>query len=455
MKNFGSLTLREILTPAIELARNGYPVQAAVAEHISRLAQKFTREWPSTARIFLPENNVPKEGDVLVQEDLGRTLHYLVEAEGSVTQGDRKAGLDAAMEEFYHGRIAKTLVDFNLNNEFKDAYGKAHRGFLMMEDFAKFSPRVEDPVLVDYKDYIVYKCGPWSQGPVFLQQLRLLEGYDLSSLKHNSSDYIHVLIEVAKLAFADREEYYGDPDFDDVPLTRLLSKEYASSRRATIDMLRANNTPIRSAVEGQVRSGKASGDTTHLDVIDKSGNMVADTQSGGWFLDSPIVEGLGFPLGTRGQMFYLNKSRNNALKGGKRPRTTLTPSLAFKDEKPHMVFGTPGGDGQDQWTLQFFINFANFGMNLQQAVDAPSFHSLHFPSSFYPRLAEIGKVAVEGRIPLDVRVELEKRGHRVQVLGDWENGRVLAITRNQSSGVISGAASPKMIFGNTGYAMGW
>jgi gamma-glutamyltranspeptidase/glutathione hydrolase len=455
---FGRMSFAQIAQPAIELAEGGFPIQYAVRDLIAANADRFVSEWPSTAKIFLPHGKVPEEGEVLRQQSLARTLRLLVEAESKGPRTDREARLEAVREEFYEGRIAKKIVEFITTNEIMDASGHRHSGILTYEDFARYRARLEEPISIQYKDFEIYKCGPWTQGPVFLQQLSILEGFDLPSLGHNSSDYIHMVVEAAKIAFADREKYYGDPDFDNVPLATLLSKKYAGIRRREIDMNHARLSVeagrFPEAAPG-VRGQTHQGDTTHLDVIDNEGNMISATQSGGWINSSPIIEDLGFALSTRGQMFFLDSRRNNALAPGKRPRTTLTPSLAFRKGRPFMVFGTPGGDMQDQWSLQFFLNYAEFHMNLQQAMDAPSFHTLHFPSSFYPRTAEPGKVVVEGRIPTQVREELRSRGHTVEVTGDWQNGRVSAVMNDLEKGVIIGAASPKMIYGNTAYAVGW
>jgi gamma-glutamyltranspeptidase/glutathione hydrolase len=311
---------------------------------------------------------------------------------------------------------------------------------------------------VEYRGLEVCKCGPWSQGPVFLQQLTLLEGFDLPALGHNSAEYVHLWTECAKLVFADREYYYGDPEFARVPLDRLLSKDYAGERRALIDPERASLAlrpgdaaprPMK-LILGDERS--YNGDTTHLDAVDAEGNMMAATPSGGWIQSSPVIPALGFPLGTRGQMFSLDSEHPNCLMPGKRPRTTLTPSLVLKDGRPWMVFGTPGGDQQDQWTLQFFLNIVDFGMGLQEALDAPTFHSQHFPSSFYPRAQYPGRLVVEPRVPEAVREALRARGHEVMVGEDWSHGRVLGIRYDAERGLIFGGASPR---GEVAYALGW
>ena len=260
-----------------------------------------------------------------------------------------------------------------------------------------YSARVEEPVSTTYRGYEVYKCGPWTQGPVFLQQLNLLEGYDLGALGHNSPAYIHLVAEAAKLAFADRERYYGDPDFVSVPLGTLLSKEYAAERRRLIDPdrcfpgMRPGNAGLSGPRELKNLSQASPGDTTHLDAADRWGNMLSATPSGGWISSSPLIKGMGFPLGTRLQMFYLDPSRANALQPGKRPRTTLTPSLALKDGAPVLVFGTPGGDQQDQWSLQFFLNHVDFEMNIQEAVGRPELPHCPLPQFFLPARRRSGQ----------------------------------------------------------------
>ena len=343
---------------------------------------------------------------------------------------------------------------------------------------AEWHAAVEDPVTYAYKGLDVHKCPSWTQGPVFLQQLAILEGFDLRSMGHNSADYLHTYIETAKLAFADREAYYGDPAFDQVPLDVLLSRDYSDGRRALIgdrasmemragdagygipeyvatDVAEDNRRALgvtATAVQDLGLGHAHLGDTTHLDAVDIEGNMVAATPSGGWIRSSPVIKGLGFPIGTRGQMFYLNAERPNALAARKRPRATLTPSLVTRDGEPHMVFGTPGGDTQDQITLQFFLNYVEFGMNIQEALDAPVVFSRHFPSSFYPREAYPGHLTAEARVPSDVVAELGRRGHIVDRGDAWTPGKPMAIRLDRKRGVIVGGVAPK---GNIGYALGW
>jgi len=468
----------QVLQPAIELAENGFPVYYRLHASLAAKVRKFTELYPTTGELYCPNGRVPEVGEVFRNPDWANALKLMCQAEAAAQHQGRVAGIEAARDVFYKGEIAERIVDFITNHPVEDASGAAHTGLLSYEDMAEWHATIEDPVTLNYRGLDVHKCSSWTQGPVFLQQLAILEGFDLKALEHNSADYLHVLIEGAKLAFADREAHYGDPLFDEAPFDVLLSKEYATERRnligaeasrelrpgdvgrgvpayVTFDVAEDNRRALNVAGR-EVRDlglGHAHvGDTTHLDAVDCEGNMVAATPSGGWIGTSPVVEGLGFPLGTRGQMFYLNSKRSNALAPRKRPRATLTPSLVTRDGEPFMVFGTPGGDCQDQWTLQFFLNYVDFGMNIQEALDAPTVHSAHFPSSFYPRDAYPGRMMAEGRIPREVITELERRGHEVVVTDGWVNGKVMGIHYDKARGVILGGVAPK---GNIGYALGW
>jgi len=455
LMRFGTLALKDVLEPAIDYAENGFPVYSALRGALSRSAKRFRAEWPSSAKLYLPDDKVPAVGDLHKNAEWAATMKKVVEVETKAKKQGRAAAIQAAIDHWYKGPVAEAIVAYLAKTSVRDASKRSHKGLLTKEDFAAWRPTLEAPASIDYHGLTVYKCGPWTQGPVFLQQLRLLQGFDLPKLGHNSASYIHTVIEAAKLAFADREKYYGDPAQVKVPLERLLSKEYADARRKLIDPkkasldLRAGEPPVEKPDDMQQLLGTEDDgevydhDTTHTCAIDAAGNMMAATCSGGWIPSSPVIPGPGFPMGTRGQMFDLDPHRPNAVAPRKRPRTTLTPSLVLKDGKPYMVFGTPGGDQQDQWTLQFFLNFVHFGMNLQQAIDAASFHSTHFPSSFYPRRAVPGGLVIEDRIAEATRKELESRGHKVSAAGGWTNGRVMACHFGPRQGVLSAAASPR------------
>jgi gamma-glutamyltranspeptidase / glutathione hydrolase len=466
LARFGTLSFAQVAAPAIELAADGFPVYPGLHNFLANQSAHFTKDYPSTGKVFLPDGRIPQVGQLLRNPDWAGVLQRMAKAESACTHG-RLASIEAARDVFYQGEIAERIVDFITRQPVVDSTGKAHTGLLTTADMAGWHAALEEAVTVNYRGLDVHKCPSWTQGPVFLQQLTLLEGYNLASMGHNSAKYLHTWIECAKLAFADREAYYGDPAMDDVPFEALLSKEYAAQRRALIgETASAAMRPgdvgrgypdyaTRPVLEDNQRAMQLpnhTGDTTHLDAVDAEGNMIACTPSGGWIQASPVIDGLGFPLGTRGQMFYLNAARPNALAPHKRPRATLTPSLVTHNGDPYMVFGTPGGDSQDQWTLQFFLNYVDFGMNIQEALDAPTVHTDHFPSSFYPRQAFPRLVSAENRIPPGVLSELERRGHLIQVADGWVHGKAMGIRVDQENGVILGGAAPK---GEVGYAIGW
>jgi gamma-glutamyltranspeptidase/glutathione hydrolase len=463
LQKFGTLSLRDVLEPAIDLAENGFPMYAHLRNSLAGLARRFRAEWPSSAALYLPDGRVPVVGELHRNPEWAATLKKAVEAETRARKHGRADAIGAAIDYWYRGEVADRIVAFMSKTAVRDASKRSHTGMLTKEDFAQWKPTLEPPVSAPYRGLTVYKCGPWTQGPVFLQQLRLLEGFNLDKMGHNTAEYIHTVVECAKLAFADREKYYGDPKFVKVPLERLLSKEYADERRKLIDPRKASlemrpgegpaDVPgsVNDLLPDVAAEAVFDHDTTHTCAADAQGNMMAATCSGGWIPSSPVIPGLGFPMGTRGQMFRLDPHDPGVVAPHKRPRTTLTPSLVLKAGKPYMVFGTPGGDQQDQWTLQFFLNFVDFGMGLQEAIDAASFHTQHFPSSFYPRKATPGSVVVESRIPEATRKELAARGHQVTATGPWSNGLVMGVHLGPQPGTLSAGVSPR---GMMGYVTG-
>ena len=356
---FGTMTFSQVLQPAIELADEGFPMYQRLHDALVGNIEKYTQLYPTTGDAYCPGGSVPKVGTVVRYPDWASTLKMMRAAEDETTKG-RLAGIEAARDTFYKGAIAESIVDFITSTPVEDASGKAHTGLLSYKDMAEWHATVEEPVSINYRGLDVHKCPTWTQGTVFLQQLAILEGFDLESLGHNSADYLHTWIECAKLAFADREAYYGDPRLDDVPFDALLSKDYARLRRSLIESVASltmrpgdvgrgmpqyaevdvieDNRRALDVLGGEIRDlglGHAhTSDTTHLDAVDSQGNMVAATPSGGWLGSSPVIRGLGFPLGTRGQMFYLNPDRPNALAPRKRPRATLTPSLVTRNGEP-------------------------------------------------------------------------------------------------------------------------
>lgn len=350
-----------------------------------------------------------------------------------------------------------------------------HRGVLSADDLAGYAARIEAPVSADHGDWRLAKCGPWSQGPVLLQALSVLRSAGVAGMDPFDAEFVHTVIEAMKLAFADREVYYADPDFVDVPMAALLSDDYGAARRSLIGpradlSLRPGVVPgFEAQVDGMQAAlarlsctdgavyeptmshlARKRGDTVHLDVIDAEGNMVAVTPSGGWLQSSPTIPGLGFCLNTRAQMFWLEAGLPGSLAPGKRPRTTLSPTLALHGGRPAMVFGTPGGDQQDQWQLLFFLYVAEYGMGLQQALDAPLFHSTHFPASFYPRSRSPGQILVEESYGADVLADLRRRGHDVQTAPAWSIGRLTAAARDVD-GLLRAGASPRLM---QAYAVG-
>jgi gamma-glutamyltranspeptidase / glutathione hydrolase len=463
LERFGTVTLAEVLRPALELARDGFPVHPGLCGpsdylpfSIWHCIETFQERWPTSAQLYLPQGRLPEVGTIFRNPPLAHTFERLLQAERGAASRGRTAGLRAARDLFYRGEIAQRIAGFV----------QQHGGLLDAEDLAAFETRVEAPVSVTYRGYEVFKCGPWSQGPVFLQQLRLLEGYDLQALGHNTAAYIHLVTEAAKLAFADREAYYGDPDVVHVPIAALLSDAYAAARRTLIDPDRAsfelrpgdpvNGKPLRSG-QGPLVGREWQRGTVHVAVVDRHRNLVAATPSGAWVAGSPVVEGLGFPLTSRIQVFYLDHQHPNALAPRKRPRTTLTPSLVLRDGGPFMAFGTMGLDQQDQWTLQFFLNVVEFGMPLQEAIEAPKFSSKHFPSSIYPHTAEPGVLRVEGRVPYEVRRTLQAKGHQLVIQPDWIEGYVVGVRVDPEHGVVYGGADPRGELSTLlpAYAIGW
>lgn len=457
LERFGTRRLADVVRPAQGLAERGFPMYRFLQAVLEFTEPRFRNEWPTSAAIYSP---VRKLGERQTNPALGEFFAGLIRNEAG-TSGSREAGIRAARDSFYKGRPAEQIERF-LAAPVRDATGSSHAGLLSADDLARYEGRIETPLCTAYCGTRVWKCPPWSQGPVFLQQLLLLEGFDLLAMGSGSADALHTWIECAKLAFADRDACYGDPDFTEVPLETLLSEEYARLRRPLVDPERAScelrpgigrlpsgwplSSPTRvDSFEPQAAAAAhGRGDTTHLDAADRWGNLVSATPSGAWIPTSPVIPELGFPIGTRAQMFAMDPDHPNALEPGKRPRTTLTPSLGLLADGRRIAFGTPGGDQQDQWALQFFLQLATFGVrDLQRAIDAPTLHSLHMPSSFYPRHAELGAVAAENRIDPGTLDELDRRGHRVLRGGPWEHGRVLAVGVDAASGRIEAAASPR------------
>ncbi|MGH3878256.1 MAG: gamma-glutamyltransferase family protein [Actinophytocola sp.] len=460
LRDHGTLPLRDILSYAISYAEHGHPVAEAVVLTVQTVEELFCTYWPTSAAQWLP---AARPGELVRNPALAATYRRLV-AEAEAAGAGREAQLDAAIRAWYEGFVAEELDSF-CRTEILDDSGRSHTGLLTGADLAAWRPGYEPTVSLDAFGWTVHKAGAWSQGPVLLQQLALLRELG-EPPPPGSAELIHRTTEVAKLAFADRDANYGDAE---VPLDRLLSAEYAAERATLVTGDAA--APLRPGTGrlprfvtegGEVTTtglgigeptlsplGTTRGDTCHIDVVDRWGNAISATPSGGWLQSSPTVPSLGFCLGTRAQMFWLEEGLPNSLAPGKRPRTTLSPSLATRDGEL-LSFGTPGGDQQDQWQLGFLLNHAGHGMNLQEAIDAPAWHTTAFASSFYPR-ATGTELVVESRVDSSVRTELARRGHEVTVVEPWSLGRLSAASRETATGRLRAAANAR---GMQGYAVG-
>ncbi|MFE3190292.1 gamma-glutamyltransferase family protein [Nocardia sp. NPDC059240] len=473
LRDHGTKRLSEILSYAIGYAEHGHPVVENVGRTVAEVAELFESEWTSSAALYLTGGRPPAPGTLLRNPALAATWRRVL-AEAEAAGADRETQIEAARRVWREGFIAEALAAAAARPAM-DTSGARHAGTLDGGDLAKFEATYEDPATYTWNGWTIAKPGLWSQGPAFLQQLALLSELP----EYGTAEYYHVLIEGSKLAMADREAWYGDNP--QVSLEALLSPEYNAQRRTLIGPhasaeLRPGSpqgqTPRLSAYASNSvavvpsslgageptvgSSGATKGDTCHLDVVDRWGNMVAATPSGGWLQSNPVVPELGFPLGTRLQMAWLEPDLPNSLTPGRRPRTTLSPSLALRDGVAVMAFGTPGGDQQDQWSPHFLLAVAlreqvRGGLDLQGAIDAPNWHQESFPGSFYPRTMNPGAVVVESRIGTDVIGELERRGHRVTVGGAWSEGRLCAVARDPETGLLSAGANPR---GMQGYAAG-
>jgi gamma-glutamyltranspeptidase/glutathione hydrolase len=475
LRDYGTLHPRDVMSYAIEYAAGGYSLIPPITEAIQRVEQLFRDEWTPSAKLYLPGGNVPQPGSLFRNTKLAETYDRLL-SEGEAAGPGRETRIEAMRRAWSQGFIADEIDQFCRTQEFMDTSGRRHGGILTGADMSAWQATVEAPLTYDYGNYSVCKCGPWSQGPVFLQQLALLKEFDLSAMDPQGPEFVHVVLECAKLALADRDAFYGDPDFVDVPLPTLLSDTYNNDRRALVDPAQASQALQPGQIPGYSNeiaqtipnpnidadmgpdyeptvflssNGASNGDTCHIDVIDRDGNMIAATPSGSWLFSSPIIPELGFSLNSRAQMFWLKEELPTSLAPGKRPRTTLSPSLAMRDGEPFMVFGTPGADTQDQHSLIMFLRTVHHGMNLQEAIDAPMFHTAHAPASFWPRAADLGSLFMEDRFPAETITSLREKGHRISVVDGWSLGRLCAASRDAP--FLKGAAFARFM---QGYAAG-
>ena len=433
LKRWGTMSFRDVSAAARALAANGFPLSAGLRQQykygLVDLQEKFLSQWPGSANLYLKNNRVPDVGDLMKNEALARALDYLANAKDP-------------HEAFYRGDIATEIARFS----------KARDGLLARGDLERFETRIEAPASLRFGEIELFKCGFWSQGPAELQTIALMTRHDLKAMGPGSADYCHVLIEAMKLAFADREQYYGDPAQALIPGDVLLSDDYSNRRAKLIDMRRSStelrpgdarrNAPLLHEDERFVPKDWGAG-TVHVDAVDAKGNMASFTPSGAWIKSSEVMPALGFPLSTRMMTFYLEPAHHpNVLAPGKRPRTTLTPSLAFKGGKPWMAFGTMGGDNQGQWLLQYFAYRAAFGMGLQQAIEAPRLSTEHFPGFFAPHRGAPNRVRIEPRFGAKVLDELRRRGHDLDVAPDWTEGFVSAAQIN-ANGTLEAGCDPR------------
>ncbi|WP_296574755.1 gamma-glutamyltransferase family protein [Phreatobacter sp.] len=476
LRDYGTMRPRDVLEAAIFYARHGYPLVSRITETIATVEGLFREHWPSSAAVYLPGGHVPEPGDLFTNVKLAETYERVLrDCEG----GTREEEIARARRIWSQGFVAEAIDRYCRTEAVFDVTGQHNRGVLTGQDMATWSASVEAPIHYDYGRYRVFKPSTWSQGLACLQQLALVKGMGLDAMPVTGPDFVHVITEAAKLAFADREAFYGDPAFVDVPIETLLSDAYNAERRkligdtASLELRPGTIAGAGGKVDARIASGKrvavgatgageptvgdidtdpngvTRGDTVHFDIIDRWGNMVSSTPSGGWLQSSPIIPDLGFCLGSRAQMFWLDESHPAALQPGRRPRSTLTPTLAYRDGAPYLAWGSPGGDQQDQWIPQMFLRHVHAGMNLQEAIDAPAWHTEHFPGSFWPRTSRPGIIVVESRFPQATIDELRRRGHEVEIGGAWSEGRLTAARREGHR--LKAAANPR---GMQAYAIG-
>src|SRR5688500_5233059 len=461
-RDHGTWNVGELLGYAIGYAQRGVPVSAGLAKRVAGVADHLREKWPTSADVYLA-GGLLREGQLLRNPALATMLQRIVR-EGEAAGADRTVQIEAARRAWREGFVADAAATWLRGRAIRDLEGRTDTAFITADDWASYSATVEDPTVLRMGDFTVYKAGPWSQGPVLLEMLALLEQADIASATPETGAYVHTVLEALKLAYADREAWYGDPLFVDVPLDDLLAPAYARERRALIGneasadlrpgspggrvprlsshLARASDGSMADAARRAMGIVPAGGDTAHIDVIDRDRNLVSATPSGGWLQSSPVIPGLGFPLGTRAQMFWLDADLPNSLAPRKRPRTTLTATIAVTDDGTVIGCGSPGGDGQDQWTLQLVLRHLVHGISLREAVDRPTFNSLDMPLSFWPRARRANVVHIEAGWDGQIITELRRRGHEVEIVPAQSLGWPCAV-RATSDGLLSAAASAR------------
>ncbi|HUJ49837.1 MAG TPA: gamma-glutamyltransferase family protein [Bryobacteraceae bacterium] len=442
LDKYGTKSFAEVVQPALEYADQGFPMPEEFGGML-RSYQRILALWPTSTKFFYPDGTPTPRGEIFREPALANTFRQLAAAEKKA-HGKRSDKLRAVRDLFYKGSIAKEFAD----------YSEKNGGLITYSDLANFHADIEEPKVGTYRGYQIYKPGFWTQGPVMIEALNILEGYDLKAMSHNSPEYLHTVVEAVKLAFADRDQYYGDPKFSKIPEEILLSKEYAAERRKLIDPAHASlesrpgNLGTKINLPTTTASVDPVNDTTCVNVVDRQGNAFNATPSGAW-LPSVIMGDTGLPLSSRIQSFVTTAGHPNVLQPGKRPRVTLSPTLVTKDGKLELIMSTPGGDNQDQALLQVLLNILDFGMTPQEAVEAPRFQTEHFYSSFAGHEFTPGRLSLEGRISRATADALSARGHRVSVTGDWSNGSAPTVILVHG-GVLDGGADPRrarFIFG--------
>ncbi len=446
LEKYGTMTLEETSCGALTLARDGFPAHRGLLYMtdfgLVDNIQLFCQHWHNTAAIYLPTHVLPTPGELLCNPGLADLLQTLVAAEQSAP-GDRENGITAARNEFYRGDIATEII----------RHSTARDGLLARHDLETFTTRIESAVSVQLANTEVFKCGPWNQGAALLQALSILNNFPLATMGHNQADYLHLVIEAIKLAFADREQWYGDPTHVNVPINALLDDDYGTMRAQLIDRHQAHpevrpGDPAHSQallpVDMRV-GGKSWGHgTVHVDVVDRAGNMVAATPSGAWLKSSEVVRALGVPLGNRLMTFHLQPAHHpNIVAPKKQPRTTISPTLVYRNGSPWMVYGSMGGDQQDQWMLQFILNRVIFELTMTESIEAPKFSSQHVPGFFAPHERFPQRVQMERRIGQPIFDNLTSRGHQVEVMPDWTEGFLLGIERDPETGLLEAGYDPR------------
>ncbi|RWZ49874.1 transferase [Labedella phragmitis] len=483
LEDHGTMELADVLSFALHYARAGHAIGATAARTIDRMRDHFSEHWSGSAELWLRDGRAPRVGEMITYPAWADVLDRLIGAGETATT--REERIQAARREWSHGFVAEAIERF-VATPHRHSSGADHAGVIAAADLAAFDAGYEEPTVFRFRGIDVAKTGPWAQGPALLQTLAILDGLPDERIDPDTAEGIHTIAEALKLALADRDAWYGDPDHaEDVPLAELLSPAYVAERRALIAdtashelrpgtvsgrepwaipsvMAAAAGSPTAGTGEPTVRSddaivpdedasGYTRGDTCHVDVVDRWGNLVSATPSGGWLQSSPTIPGLGFCLGTRLQMTWLDEGSPSALRPGRRPRSTLSPTMLLRDGVSVEALGTPGGDQQDQWQLLYLIRTIVFGYSQQQAIDAPAFHTTAHVSSFWPRVWEPGGLVVEDRVGDEVLEALSAKGHVVSRAGAWSLGRLSSVRRDPATGELSAAANPR---GMQGYAAG-